>query len=146
MSFVDKSIKCSDCGATFTFSASEQELFSSEAIPTIPSAAHYAAQPEEPRATAFRAMVSPGGRCSQQCAPSAVRKQNYPLSRERAVLCTAAIATAKSNQTACESDRNGQRTGKTTLCCSYQGIALSEKSAFTRERGQDGYQCGQFSP
>ena len=27
MSFVDKSIKCSDCGATFTFSAGEQELF-----------------------------------------------------------------------------------------------------------------------
>jgi len=27
MSFVEKSIKCSDCGSTFTFSASEQELF-----------------------------------------------------------------------------------------------------------------------
>ncbi|OGO02258.1 MAG: zinc-binding protein [Chloroflexi bacterium RBG_13_53_26] len=27
MSFVEKSIQCSDCGSTFTFSASEQELF-----------------------------------------------------------------------------------------------------------------------
>jgi len=27
MSFVDKSIECSDCGSTFTFSASEQEMF-----------------------------------------------------------------------------------------------------------------------
>jgi CxxC-x17-CxxC domain-containing protein len=27
MSYVDKSIQCSDCGSTFTFSASEQELF-----------------------------------------------------------------------------------------------------------------------
>jgi len=27
MSFVDKSIQCSDCGSSFTFSASEQELF-----------------------------------------------------------------------------------------------------------------------
>jgi CxxC-x17-CxxC domain-containing protein len=27
MSFQDKSIRCSDCGATFTFSAGEQELF-----------------------------------------------------------------------------------------------------------------------
>ena len=27
MSFEDKSIQCSDCGATFTFSAEEQELF-----------------------------------------------------------------------------------------------------------------------
>ncbi len=27
MSFEDKSLQCSDCGATFTFSAEEQELF-----------------------------------------------------------------------------------------------------------------------
>ncbi len=27
MSFVDKTITCSDCGCTFTFSASEQEQF-----------------------------------------------------------------------------------------------------------------------
>jgi len=27
MSFVDKTITCSDCGSTFTFSASEQETF-----------------------------------------------------------------------------------------------------------------------
>lgn len=27
MSFVDKEIQCSDCGSTFTFSVSEQELF-----------------------------------------------------------------------------------------------------------------------
>ena len=29
MSFQDKSLQCSDCGATFTFSAEEQELFQS---------------------------------------------------------------------------------------------------------------------
>lgn len=27
MSFVDREIQCADCGSTFTFSASEQELF-----------------------------------------------------------------------------------------------------------------------
>ncbi|MFC1914617.1 zinc-ribbon domain containing protein [Chloroflexota bacterium] len=27
MSFQDKSLECSDCGATFTFSAEEQEFF-----------------------------------------------------------------------------------------------------------------------
>ena len=27
MSYTDKTLTCSDCGATFTFSASEQELF-----------------------------------------------------------------------------------------------------------------------
>jgi len=29
MSFQDKSLECSDCGATFTFSAEEQEVFQS---------------------------------------------------------------------------------------------------------------------
>ncbi|MFC2072142.1 CxxC-x17-CxxC domain-containing protein [Chloroflexota bacterium] len=29
MSFEDKSLQCSDCGATFTFSVEEQELFQS---------------------------------------------------------------------------------------------------------------------
>jgi len=29
MTFQDKSLTCADCGATFTFSASEQELFKS---------------------------------------------------------------------------------------------------------------------
>jgi CxxC-x17-CxxC domain-containing protein len=30
MSFEDKSLECSDCGATFTFSAEEQEFFQSK--------------------------------------------------------------------------------------------------------------------
>ena len=30
MSFEDKSLQCSDCGATFTFSVEEQELFQSK--------------------------------------------------------------------------------------------------------------------
>jgi len=36
MSFVDKSLKCSDCGADFTFTSSEQDFFAEKAIPTIP--------------------------------------------------------------------------------------------------------------
>ena len=36
MSFQDKSIKCSDCGATFTFSAEEQELFQSRGYTNEP--------------------------------------------------------------------------------------------------------------
>ena len=36
MSFQDKSIECSDCGATFTFSADEQELFSSRGYTNDP--------------------------------------------------------------------------------------------------------------
>ncbi len=43
MSFVDKPLKCSDCGADFTFTASEQELLRREglyqrtqALPIVP--------------------------------------------------------------------------------------------------------------
>ncbi|MBM3155458.1 MAG: zinc-binding protein [Chloroflexi bacterium] len=36
MGFQDKSIQCSDCGATFTFSADEQELFQSRGYTNEP--------------------------------------------------------------------------------------------------------------
>ena len=36
MGFVDKSIQCSDCGTTFTFSAEEQELFASKGYTNEP--------------------------------------------------------------------------------------------------------------
>jgi len=36
MSFQDKSIQCSDCGATFTFSAQDQEFFQSKGYTNEP--------------------------------------------------------------------------------------------------------------
>ena len=36
MSFQDKSLQCADCGATFTFSADEQELFQSRGYTNEP--------------------------------------------------------------------------------------------------------------
>jgi len=36
MSFEDKSLQCSDCGATFTFSAEEQEFFQSRGYTNEP--------------------------------------------------------------------------------------------------------------
>jgi CxxC-x17-CxxC domain-containing protein len=36
MSFQDKSIQCSDCGTTFTFSTAEQELFASKGYTNEP--------------------------------------------------------------------------------------------------------------
>ncbi len=36
MSFQDKSIKCSDCGTTFTFSAGEQEFFQTKGFTNEP--------------------------------------------------------------------------------------------------------------
>ena len=36
MSFQDKEIRCSDCGATFTFSAGEQEFFQTKGFTNEP--------------------------------------------------------------------------------------------------------------
>ena len=36
MSFQDKSLQCSDCGTTFTFSADEQEFFASKGFTNEP--------------------------------------------------------------------------------------------------------------
>ena len=36
MSFQDKSLQCADCGATFTFSAAEQEFFASKGYTNEP--------------------------------------------------------------------------------------------------------------
>ena len=36
MNFQDKSIQCSDCGTTFTFSAGEQEFFQSKGLTNEP--------------------------------------------------------------------------------------------------------------
>jgi len=36
MSFEDKSLQCSDCGATFTFNAEEQEFFASKGYTNEP--------------------------------------------------------------------------------------------------------------
>ena len=36
MAFEDKTIKCSDCGANFTFSAGEQEFFQSKGFTNEP--------------------------------------------------------------------------------------------------------------
>jgi len=36
MSFEDKSIQCSDCGTTFSFSAGEQEFFASKGFTNEP--------------------------------------------------------------------------------------------------------------
>jgi hypothetical protein len=36
MTYQDKSIKCSECGATFTFSAGEQEFYASKGFTNEP--------------------------------------------------------------------------------------------------------------
>jgi hypothetical protein len=36
MAFADKSLQCSDCGATFTFTAGEQEFYASKGFTNEP--------------------------------------------------------------------------------------------------------------
>jgi CxxC-x17-CxxC domain-containing protein len=40
MSFQEKSIQCADCGATFTFTAQEQEFFASKGFTNEPKRCH----------------------------------------------------------------------------------------------------------
>ena len=104
MSFQDKSIQCSDCGTTFTFSAREQEQFASRGYTNEPKVVpHVARQGKhgstETVATAMAMTATathPDARCSLQYAPIVARKLKYRSSPVRADRCIVAIATVKS--------------------------------------------------
>ena len=96
MSFEDKSIQCSDCGITFTFSVEDQEFFSSKVTPTSPSAARNVAGHGSQNALAA-AITELRARCSRLPAPSAVK---IPKSRFNLAVIgpfTAAIAIVKTD-------------------------------------------------
>jgi CxxC-x17-CxxC domain-containing protein len=59
MSFEDKSIQCSDCGATFTFSADEQELFASRGYTNDPKRCPSCRQARKSERTGNRSYGSP---------------------------------------------------------------------------------------
>jgi CxxC-x17-CxxC domain-containing protein len=82
MSFVDKSIKCSDCGSDFTFSVGEQESFAAKGYANDPkrcrlcrasrmvqsngsSAYGSCSQPWQPRRQMFRAVCAECGRATR---------------------------------------------------------------------------------
>jgi len=72
MSFEDKSLQCSDCGATFVFSAEEQEFFQSKGYTNEPKrcpscrqarkAKHYENSSYEPRRQMFPAICAECGK------------------------------------------------------------------------------------
>ena len=66
MSFVDKSICCSDCGCTFTFSASEQELFAQRGYSNDPK-----------RCQSCRAIRK--AQCNDSSSYGAPRRQMFPV-------------------------------------------------------------------
>jgi CxxC-x17-CxxC domain-containing protein len=82
MSFVDKSIKCSDCGSDFTFSTSEQQFFAEKGFTNDPkrcrlcraakmvqsngsSAYSGYSQPWQPRRQMFAAVCAECGRAAE---------------------------------------------------------------------------------
>ena len=68
MSFVDKTIKCSDCGTDFTFSASEQEAFAQRGYTNDPK-----------RCTACRAARKPQGSSFSSGGNGGANRQMFPV-------------------------------------------------------------------
>jgi len=99
MSFQDKSIQCSDCGTTFTFSAGEQEQFASRGYTNEPKRCPTCrqARKQERYGSSGSGYGSPR-QTFRRYAPSAARIPKYPLNRAGTDQSTAAIATAKSNR------------------------------------------------
>jgi CxxC-x17-CxxC domain-containing protein len=67
MSFQDKSIQCSDCGATFTFSVEEQEFFQSRGYTNEPKRCPSCRQA---RKTERYGNDGPGNRTQRQMFPA----------------------------------------------------------------------------
>jgi len=81
MDYVDKTLTCLDCGAEFTFSASEQEFFASKGFTNEPG-----------RCPDCRAA---GGKCTRPFAPLAAKTAKYRSSPETVDLSTARTATVR---------------------------------------------------
>jgi len=97
MSFQDKSLECSDCGATFTFSAEEQELFQSRGYTNEPPSAVPRAVRQGSRSIMEIATTGSGARCFPQYVPSAAKTPRYPSNPAVINRFTVAIATVKSD-------------------------------------------------
>jgi hypothetical protein len=100
MAFTDKTLTCSDCGATFTFSAEDQEFFRSKGYTTSPSAVRNVARQERQSARAAAAAAAaaatePRVRCSPQPALSAAKPPKFPSNPAVTSRFIAAIATEK---------------------------------------------------
>ena len=68
MSFVDKSLQCSDCGADFTFSAEEQELFATRGYTNEPKRCPSCRQAKRTQRNSFGSFG--GSRSSRQMFPA----------------------------------------------------------------------------
>ncbi len=96
MSFQDKSLQCSDCGTTFTFSAEEQEFFQSRAMLMSQNVVPHVAR-QESQSDTETATTGPDARCFPRHAPSVARTPKYSLNLAAISRSTVAIATVKSD-------------------------------------------------
>jgi len=93
MSFQDKSIQCSDCGDTFTFSAEDQEFFQSKGYTNEPKRCLSCRQARKSERYSNSSYGAPPGKCSPQPALSAARAPKSLFSL--AVISQFIIAIAK---------------------------------------------------
>ncbi len=94
MSFVDKSLQCSDCGTTFTFTAGEQEFHEAKGFTNEPRRCPSCRQAKR----ALASLVAPDStaKCSLRCVLNVVSRRRYPSSPEKTDQCIAAVAMTKS--------------------------------------------------
>ena len=97
MSFQDKSIQCSDCGATFTFSVEDQEFFQLKGYTNEPKRCPECRQA---RKSERYGNSSYGSRRQMfpECVPSVAKAPKFLFSPTGISQFTAAIATEKSAQ------------------------------------------------
>ena len=101
MSFVDKTLQCSDCGASFTFSAGEQEFYSVKGFQNEPGRCPSCRQAKKAQRSGSGGFG--GSRSSRKmfpavCAECGVETQVPFEPREgRAVYCSSCYDKSKSN-------------------------------------------------
>lgn len=102
LGFTDKSLQCSDCHATFTFTADEQEFYANKGYANEPTAALPAAKPGKlsPAASVGTRLAA---KCIPQCVSSVLRNVKCLSSLERAGRYIVVTATTRSNRAASRS-------------------------------------------
>jgi len=91
MSFQDKSIQCSDCGATFTHSVDDQEFFQKKGFTNEPKRCPECRQAKK----SVTAVTELPVRCSPQHVPNVVKIPRYLLNLAVISQCTVVIAIEK---------------------------------------------------
>jgi DNA-directed RNA polymerase subunit RPC12/RpoP len=96
MSFQDKSIQCSDCGAIFAFTAEQQEFFQSKDYTNDPKRCPSCREARKSERYGNRIAAVPAAKCFRQHAPSVAKIAKCHLSPDKVGQCIVANATAMS--------------------------------------------------